>query len=100
MNNVMESPAGERMENKGMYLYVERGVSCVFTDAYTEDFVPAPDHFMTGYFSLRDSDEGTTEMNWGARHPTFEKAEQHRNMGWEQGWRVAAAQLESLAKSL
>lgn len=100
MNNVMEGPNGERFKNVGCCLDVERGRRLVFTDAYTEGFVPAEKHFMTGYLELEDAPGGATRMIWGARHATDEDTKKHLDMGFVEGWKAAAAQLETLAKSL
>lgn len=99
-NNTMCGPDGERMENTGIFLDVVPGESFTTTDAFSEGFIPKADHFMTGYTKLEDAGPGQTRMIWGARHPTYEKAKQHLDMGWEQGWTMVARQLETLAASL
>lgn len=99
-NMVMNGPDGERVPMQGILLAIDPGKSMTFTDAYTEGFIPAADHFMTGYVQLDDTPDGKTKMIWGARHPTREKAEQHLQMGFEQGWNAAADQLDELAQSL
>lgn len=99
-NTTMCGPDGERVENEGIYLEVVHGESFVTTDAFTEGFIPNEDHFMTGYTRLETIDDTSTRMIWGARHPTAEKCKQHKDMGWEQGWKAVAAQLEASAQSL
>lgn len=99
MNNVMEGPNGERFENVGCLLDMEAQRRLVFTDAYREGFVPAEKHFMTGYVELSD-EAGKTRMIWGARHANEGDMKKHLEMGFVDGWKAAAAQLEELAKSL
>lgn len=100
MNIVMEGPEGERFENVGCFLDVEKGRRLVFTDGYMEGFKPTEKHFMTGYLELSDETHGNTRMVWGARHSNDEDMKKHLKMGFVDGWKAAAAQLEQLAKSL
>jgi uncharacterized protein YndB with AHSA1/START domain len=99
-NTVFAGPAGERHDNKGMFLCVEPKSRLIFTDAYTEGFNPAPKHFMTGFVELSDEGHGKTRMIWGARHPTAEEAKAHLEMGFHDGWKAAAQQLEAAAQQL
>lgn len=99
-NTVMEGPAGERVDNEGCFLEVVPGERLTFTDGYTEGFIPRPTSFMTGYVQLADEDGGRTRMTWGARHATAETRNQHLEMGFEQGWGAAAAQLDELARRI
>lgn len=99
-HTVFAGPAGERHDNKGMFLSVEPQSKLVFTDAYTEGFIPAPAHFMTGFVELSDAGAGKTRMIWGARHPTEESAKTHLDMGFREGWKAAAQQLEETARKL
>jgi len=96
-NTVMEGPTDERVDNEGCFLEVVPGERLTFTDGYTEGFMPRPSSFMTGYVLLTDEADGKTRMAWGARHATQETRDQHLEMGFEQGWGAAAAQLEELA---
>ncbi len=97
-NTVFAGPDGERMANVGSFLEVAPLRRLVFTDAFSEGFVPRPDSFMTGFVQLSDTDDGGTRMVWGARHPTAEQMAKHAEMGFEAGWNAAADQLETLAK--
>lgn len=97
---VFAGPAGERHDHKGMYLSVEPMTRLVFTDGYREGFVPAPKHFMTGFVELSDDGEGRARMVWGARHATEADAKTHVEMGFRDGWKSAAQQLEALAKTV
>ena len=99
-NSVFAGPNGERFENTGCLLAIDEGARLVFTDFYREGFVPAEKHFMTGYLELSDDGAGKTRMIWGARHGTDEDTKKHLDMGFVDGWKAAAAQLEELAKTL
>ena len=100
MNTVMAGPNGERMENKGIWLEIDPLCRLVFTDAFTEGFVPAAEPFMTGVVELRDAPRGKTQFTWSALHANAEAAAKHLHMGWEAGWNAAADQLDALAQSL
>ncbi len=100
MNCVMQGPAGERVEVVGCFLEVIDRERLTFTDAYTEGFKPRPSSFMTGFVHLSDEGEGQTRMIWGARHSNLEDAQKHLDMGFEDGWTAASAQLETLACDL
>jgi|GEM_PF-189370 len=100
MNTRMAGPNGERIDGQGIWLAVEPMRRLVFTDSFTEDFVPAAEPFMTGIVELSDTSDGATSLTWSARHASVEATERHRSMGWEQGWNAAVDQLEALARSL
>jgi len=99
-NSVFAGPNGERFENLGCLLDIETAKKLVFTDGYREGWVPADKHFMTGYLELSDEGDGKTRMIWGARHSNDEDTKKHLEMGFVDGWKAAAAQLEELAKSI
>jgi uncharacterized protein YndB with AHSA1/START domain len=99
-NTVFAGPAGERHDNKGMYLAVEPMARLVFTDGHTEGFIPAPKHFMTGFVEMSDEGDARTRMVWGARHATEDDAKAHLDMGFRDGWKQAAQQLEEAAQRL
>lgn len=101
MNCVMQGPnEGERHDLTGCLLEVAHEERLTFTDGYSEGFVPRPDPFMTGYVRLSDHGAGETKMVWGARHASADDKRKHLDMGFEEGWSAAAAQLDALAKSL
>ncbi|MCB2114357.1 MAG: SRPBCC domain-containing protein [Parvularculaceae bacterium] len=99
-NSVFAGPNGERFENIGCLLAIDPGKELVFTDGYREGWAPAEKHFMTGYLRLADEDGAGTRMVWGARHAGADDTKKHLEMGFVDGWRAAAAQLEELAKSI
>jgi len=100
MNTTMAGPDGERFENVGIFLEVVPQARLVFTDAYTEGFVPRADSFMTAVVELSDTPDGGTRLVWSARHPTAAKRDQHLAMGFDAGWNAAADQLNALAQTL
>jgi len=100
MNTVMAGPNGERVEGKGVWLAIEPMERLVFTDAYTEGFMPTAEPFMTGVVQLADAPNGHTRMTWSARHANADTQAKHLAMGWEAGWNAAADQLDALAQTL
>ncbi len=100
MNTVMAGPNGERVHGKGIWLEVEPMRRLVFTDAFTEGFVPAPEPFMTGVVALQDAAAACTQLTWSARHANAQASARHREMGWEPGWNAAVDQLDALAQAL
>jgi uncharacterized protein YndB with AHSA1/START domain len=101
MNTVFEGPNGERHDNKGVFLDISHLERLIFTDAFSEGFIPkdgAP--FMTGFVHLTDAPDGGTTMHWGARHWTAEDKAKHEAMGFHEGWKAAAAQLDELAQKV
>ncbi len=94
---VMHGPNGEEMPNEGIVLAVEPNRRFVMTDAFTGDWQPAGP-FMVGLFEIEPDGDGTLYRGT-ARHWTREAMEQHRAMGFEQGWGAAADQLKALAEA-
>ena len=72
----------------------------VFTDTYSEGWKPAPDPFMTAILLLADTEDGGTEYTAIARHRSEEKAKQHADMGFFEGWGTVVSQLEAYATGL
>jgi uncharacterized protein YndB with AHSA1/START domain len=101
MNTVFGGPAGERHDNKGVFLEIHPIESLIFTDAFSEGFFPKDGvPFMTGFVHLTDAPDGGTTMHWGARHWTAEDTAKHEAMGFAEGWKAAALQLDELAKQV
>lgn len=101
MNVAMGGPDGEAIAVKGCLLAVETERRLVFTDAFTEGYMPQPDSFMTGVVEFEDAEGGSaTAMRWSARHATEDAVKRHLDMGFEAGWNAAADQLDELAASL
>lgn len=91
---------GHLHENKGVYLEVIPNEKIVFTDTYTEGWKPAPEPFMTAIVTFEDAGPGRTRYTAVVRHRTKEAAQQHDQMGFQEGWGNAAAQLETYAQGL
>lgn len=96
---VMRSPEGEDFPNRGVYLEVVPGERLVFTDAYTEAWVPSESPFFTGVLTFADEGAGTRYTAL-ARHWTTDARAKHEAMGFHQGWGQCADQLEALARTL
>lgn len=93
---VMHGPNGETMPQEGVFLEVTPGVRFVFTDAFASGWRPQGP-FIVGIVELA-AEDGGTRYTATARHWTAEACEQHRAMGFEQGWRTVADQLAELAE--
>lgn len=91
---------GNLMENNGVYLEVIPNEKLVFTDTYTEGWKPAPEPFMTAIVTFEDIEGGHTRYTALVRHRNKAAAEQHRSMGFHDGWGTVAAQLEVYAQSV
>lgn len=91
---------GKVIENDGVYLEVIENEKLVFTDTYTEGWKPAADPFMTAIVLFEDAGGGRTRYTAIARHRLPEAAEQHKAMGFYDGWGTVAEQLETYARGL
>ena len=101
MNTVFEGPNGERHDNPGVFLEIAPLVRLVFTDAFSEGFIPKDGTpFMTGFVHLSDHSGGGTTMHWGARHWTAEDKAKHEAMGFAEGWKASARQLDELSQRI
>jgi uncharacterized protein YndB with AHSA1/START domain len=98
---IMYGPDGEVFPNHGVYLEVVPGKKLVFTDAYTEGWVPAADGgMMTAVLTFEPAPGGKTLYTARCGHPTVEKLKQHEQMGFHEGWGVVAEQMEAVARTL
>jgi uncharacterized protein YndB with AHSA1/START domain len=97
---VMQSPEGQQMPNRGVYLEVVPNERIVFTDAYIGAWEPSPNPFMTVILTFEDAGAGQTRYTARVRHFTVEGRERHEQMGFHQGWGQCADQLAALAKTL
>jgi len=95
----MRGPEGQVHPNPGVFLEVVPGRKIVTTDAFTEAWVPSDRAFMTAEILFEDED-GKTRYTAVARHWSAEDCRQHEEMGFHEGWGMAADQLEALARSL
>jgi uncharacterized protein YndB with AHSA1/START domain len=96
----MADEQGNEYPNPGQYLEVVPNERLVFTDAFVGDWQPSEKPFFTAFIILDDAGEGKTKYTAVARHWTAEDAENHKKMGFHEGWGICAKQLEALAASL
>ncbi len=96
----MADEQGTQYPNPGQYLEVVPNEKLVFTDAFVGDWQPSEKPFFTGVLTFEDAGEGKTKYTAIARHWTVEDAENHKKMGFHEGWGICAKQLEALAASL
>lgn len=97
----MYGPNGEVAPNPGVYLEVVPNRKLVFTDAYTEGWVPTEDGgMMTAVLTFEPAEGGKTLYTARVGHPTAEKKAQHEQMGFLEGWGVCAEQMEAVARNL
>lgn len=97
---VMNGPAGERFDNRGVYLDVVAPELLVFTDAFEPGWRPSARPFMVARVSFEDAGDGRTRYTARAMHWSAEAKIEHEEMGFHEGWGKAADQLEALAKTL
>lgn len=95
-NNTMEGPDGEVIPNEGVYLDVVENEKLVFTDAFTEGWMPAEKPFMVGVVLLEELPGGRTRYTAKALHWTEEDKKAHEAMGFHEGWGAATDQLAAL----
>ncbi len=100
MNTVLEGPSGEKHDNKGVFLEIVPMERLIFTDAFTEGFIPTHKAFMVGVVCLSEGMAEGTTMQWSARHWSAEDMSKHESMGFHDGWSAAAAQLADLARHI
>ena len=81
-----------------MLLDFVEGQRFVFTDAFSEGWVPRKP-FIVGTFEIAPDGDGT-HYRASARHWTAEAVEEHRAMGFEAGWTAVADQLAALAEKV
>lgn len=97
---LMKSPDGQEIPNRGIYLEVVPNERLVFTDAYTQAWVPSAKPFMTAILTFEDAGANQTRYTATVRHWSAEDCEAHKTMGFHEGWGKATDQLEAVAKTL
>ena len=98
--NTLFNIDGNLIPNHGVFLEIIDGEKLVFTDAYTEDWKPSENPFMTAIILFEDLGNGSTKYTAIARHRTPTARQQHEDMGFFSGWGTVVDQLEAYAKSL
>jgi uncharacterized protein YndB with AHSA1/START domain len=96
---VMRSPEGQEFPNRGVYLDVVKNERVVFTDAYTEAWVPSEKPFMTGIITF-ENEAGKTRYTARVFHWNEADRKAHEDMGFHQGWAKATDQLAELVATL
>lgn len=96
---IFRGPEGQEFPNNGVYLEVVPNEKLVFTDAYTEAWIPSAKPFMTATITFAD-EGGKTRYTAVVRHWTAEDKAQHEQMGFHDGWGKATDQLEAFARTL
>jgi uncharacterized protein YndB with AHSA1/START domain len=99
-STVMNGPNGERFANTGCFLHVQPGARLIFTDAFGAGWRPAGTPFMVAEVCFGDAGNGKTDYTARAMHWTEEARRKHEEMGFREGWGIAADQLEVLALSI
>ncbi|WP_416898477.1 MAG: SRPBCC family protein [Minwuia sp.] len=96
----MVSPDGDEMPADGVVLDIDEGRKLVTTDAYTKGWRPTPEPFFTAVVTLADDGDGRTLYRAEARHWNAETRARHAEMGFHEGWKICALQLQDVAKGL
>ena len=96
---VMQGPDGQSFPNRGVYLEVIPNQRLVFTDAYTEAWLPSEKPFMTVTIRF-DAEDGNTRYRASVLHWNEADRQTHEAMGFHTGWGKATDQLEALVASL
>lgn len=94
----MYGPEGEVHLNPGIVVAWDEGRRFAFTDAIVGDLEPAGP-FMIGIWTIADDGEGT-RYTAVARHWSREKMEEHKAMGFAEGWGACADQLKNLCETV
>lgn len=98
---VMRSPEGQDMDGEpGVILEAVPNRRLVWTDAFTPGWAPKDGvPFMVAEIGFAD-EGGKTRYTARVRHWSDEACEQHKQMGFHEGWGQCADQLEALARTL
>jgi uncharacterized protein YndB with AHSA1/START domain len=96
---LFRGPEGEEFPNRGVYLEAVANEKIVFTDAFSEAWMPSDKAFMVGIVTFGD-EAGRTRYTAKIRHWSAEDLKSHEARGFHDGWSKAADQLEALARTL
>lgn len=97
MHTVMHGPDGEVERHGGIILAWDEGQHFATTDAIQEGLQPGTP-FMIGIWEVAPDGQGSRYTAL-ARHWTAEAMEQHKAMGFAEGWGACAGQLKALCES-
>lgn len=87
---------GNTHEGTGVFLEVTPNERIVWTDAYHPGWVPNPEKFFTAITTFEPQD-GKTLVRATARHWSKEVMENHKEMGFFEGWGQTMDKLEKVA---
>ncbi len=94
----LRSPEGVDYPYSGVYMEVVPNQRLVYTDAYTEAWIPSPEPFITVSLTFEEQ-QGKTRYSVRVLHWSVEARKRHEAMGFHEGWGQCADQLaELLAK--
>lgn len=102
---VMAGPDGQRFPNEGSILLADPERKLVFTDLMTQGFAPVPavnpdfGPAFTAVMTFAPMGSGTL-YRAVARHSSTSDAKINLTMGFQDGWAVTAAQLDTLSQGL
>ena len=96
---IFRGPEGQEFPNNGVFLEVVPNEKLVFTDAFSDAWVPSGKAFMVGTVTFTE-EGGKTRYDAVVRHWNAEDKAQHEKMGFHEGWGKATDQLEALANTL
>ncbi len=91
-DGVMEGPQGERIENRGCFLFLVPNKVLVFTTCLGAGYRPTGNTFMTASIEL-EAVEGGTRYVATVYHKDAETRSEHQEMGFEPGWNAALDQM-------
>ncbi len=93
---IMRGPDGEEMPQEGIVLAWDEGRRFATTDAVTVKLEPVGP-FMIGIWEIEAEGDGT-RYTATARHWSTQARDQHKEMGFFQGWEACAEQLAALCE--
>ena len=99
-NFTMHGPNGEVFPNSGVFLEVVPNRRLITTDAFTPEWKPAGQPFMTARIEMEPTADGKTRYKATASHWNEATMKQHEQMGFHEGWGQVADQLAELVKTL
>ena len=99
-NFTMNGPDGEVFPSHGVFVEVVPNRRLISTDAFTPEWKPAGQPFMTARIELEPTADGKTKYIATASHWTEAAMTQHEQMGFHEGWGQVADQLAELVKTL
>jgi len=95
---LMRGPDGSEFPNRGVYLDVVPDKRIVFTDAFTQAWIPSEKPFMVVVLTFEDDGPGKTKYMARVQHWSVADREAHEKMGFHEGWTICAEQLAALVE--